>query len=565
MNRNTISRRNKAIVIIVFTYILLCAQSAFSQVDIDSLWNVWNDPNQPDTIRLEAMQKIAWDGHLFSQPDSAFYYAQLAYDFAKSKGLKEWMARALNIQGRSFFQQGDYDSAIDYFTRYLTINEEIGHSRGIATSLNSIGIIYNIQGNYTIAIDYYKRSLTIKEEIGDKNGISKTLNNIGNIYRSQGDYASSIDYYTRSLSIKEEIGDKQGIASSLNNIGLIYFDQGDNARAIDYYTRSLAIQEEIGDKLGISTALNNIGNILVNQKDYDSAIYYHTHSLTICEEIGDKYGIASSLNNIGNIYSDQGDHARAIDYYTRSLVINEEIEAKAGIATSLNNLGNISNNQGDSALSAGNTSLSADKYASAIAYSTRALITAQEVGAVDEISFAANVLYKAYKSTGKKKSALEMYELYIATRDSINSEENQKEVIRQKYKYDYEKQAIADSVTYVQVQKVQEAQLEKSRILQFSLLGGVGLLVVFLIYVFNRFWVTRKQKLLISEQNKELTIATEKAESANSELKTKSEELEKFNDVMLDREMRIIELKEEVNSMSKDNNTDIPYPEVEDE
>lgn len=156
-----------------------------------------------------------------------------------------------------------------------------------------------------------------------------------------------------------------------------------------------------------------------------------------------------------------------------------------------------------------------------------------------------------------------MYELYITTRDSILSEKNQREVIRQGYKYEYDKQAIADSVAYAQVQKVQEAKLETSRILQYALIGGLTLLLAFLAYVYNRFRVTQKQKLIITEQNKELVTATEIAESANNELKSKSEELAKFNSVMLDREMRIIELKKEVNKEAKDSNTDIPYPEVE--
>ena len=54
----------------------------------------------------------------------------------------------------------------------------------------------------------------------------------------------------------------------------------------------------------------------------------------------------------------------------------------------------------------------------------------------------------------------------------------------------------------------------------------------------------------------------ELAESANSELQIKSKELEKFNSVMLDREMRIIELKEEANKLAEDQSIEIPYPET---
>lgn len=57
---------------------------------------------------------------------------------------------------------------------------------------------------------------------------------------------------------------------------------------------------------------------------------------------------------------------------------------------------------------------------------------------------------------------------------------------------------------------------------------------------------------------------TQELESANLNLKEKSDELEKFNNVMLDREMRIIELKKEVNKMAAANNLEQPYPEVGD-
>ncbi|MBT3800285.1 MAG: tetratricopeptide repeat protein, partial [Bacteroidetes bacterium] len=245
-----------------------------------------------------------------------------------------------------------------------------------------------------------------------------------------------------------------------------------------------------------------------------------------------------------------GDSARALDYYTRSLTLFEEIETKQGIAQTLKRMGDVHYEQGD--------------YASAIAYNSRSLSIAQEIGLAEETRDAAQALYELYKATNRQKPALEMYELYITTRDSINSEENQKEVIRQKYKYEYDKQAIADSVAYIQVQKVQQAKLEKSKTQQLALIIGVILLLVFLAYMYNRFRVTRKQKLIISEQNKELATATELAETANSELQTKSEELEKFNTVMLDREMRIIELKKEVNNLAKTNDTGTPYPEIGD-
>ena len=53
------------------------------QVNLDSLWGVWNDDSRHDTIRLESIKDFIYTGYLFNKPDSAFYFAQKELDFAK--------------------------------------------------------------------------------------------------------------------------------------------------------------------------------------------------------------------------------------------------------------------------------------------------------------------------------------------------------------------------------------------------------------------------------------------------------------------------------------------------
>ena len=489
-----------------------------SAVNLDSLWGVWNDTSQADTNRLKAMHKIAWNGYLFSQPDSAFYFAQLEYDFAKSVNNKKAISTALNTKGVSFYIRGDYAKAVEYYTRSLKIKEELGDKSGITGSLNNIGLIYNHQGDYTKAIDYCARSLIIYEELEDKKGIATSLNNIGNIYVDQGDYSRAIDYCTRSLKIKEELGNKNGIASSLNNIGNIYADHGDYARAIDYYTKSLKISEELGDKNGIAASLNNIGMIYDYQGNKTKAMDYYTRSLKIEEEFGDKRGIAKSLNNIGNIYLDQDDYARAMDYCARSLIIDEELGNKSGIASSMNRIGIIYKSQGD--------------YTKAVEKSIKALSIAKEIGNVANIKSASENLCETYKKQGKYSQALEMHELYIEMRDSMLSIENKEAIIQQEFKYKYEKeQALADAKH--QEQMALSAEREKrQQLIAYSAGGGLVMVLLFAFFILNRLQVTRrqkkvieKQKELVEEQKKDITDSIQYAENIQKALLPDAQEL----------------------------------------
>lgn len=486
--------------------IINCSAQKVNHINLDSLWEISNDPNQLDATRLKAMNNIAWNGYLFSQPDSAFYFAQLNYDFAKSKGLKKQMARALNTQGVSFKFRGDYDSALHYHTRSLIIKEEIGFKIGIAASLNNIGTIYKVKGNYERAIDNYFRSLKIKEEIGDKKGITSSLNNLGIIYKIQGDYVMAVGYYTRSLTISEEIGNKVGVAHAFLSIGDTYKDQGSYASAIDYFNRALINFEGLGDKKGIATSLNGIGNAYMQKGDYIKAIDYHTRSLIISQNMEDKEGIAVSLNNIGIVYRQQGDYVSAIEYYTRSLIIKKETRNKLGICNSLNIIGNIYLEQGDSASITGMTTQSLKKYASAIDFSSRSLDIAQEIGFVIGSMRASKTLNKAYQAVGKYEQALEMYELHIAIRDSVESEQNRKIVIRQEYKYAYDKQKLADDLTH-------DAALDKETSQRYVLYTILILIVLFAIYIYRAFRIRKglSKSLEISNSKlKELNLTKDR-------------------------------------------------------
>ncbi|MDH5476340.1 MAG: hypothetical protein OEX22_11660, partial [Cyclobacteriaceae bacterium] len=66
----------KKFLLVCFMYLSF---PTIGQDNLDSLWLVWSDLNQSDTTRIDALYSFSWDGYLFSQPDSAFYFAQLGY------------------------------------------------------------------------------------------------------------------------------------------------------------------------------------------------------------------------------------------------------------------------------------------------------------------------------------------------------------------------------------------------------------------------------------------------------------------------------------------------------
>ena len=357
----------------------------------------------------------------------------------------------------------------------LKNNSEIVKKRlktSLAAALNNIGYIYNAQGQTKKALAYFSQSLKISEELGDKKEIAFSLNNIIETLNGQGEAIEVLDYLSRSIKKREEeILSKSDMAISLNNIGALYNSRGQVKEALGYYSRSLKIREEIGDKEGIASSLNNIGVIYIKQGQVKEALGYYNRSLKIREEIGDKSGMASSLNNIGVIYKDLGQLNEALIYGLKSLTFSQEIASPMRIGR------------------------------------------------------ASGLLSEVYEKQDKGIKALEMYKLFITMRDSIENKETQKAAALQQAKYAYEKQKTLDDAAHNKILAVEQEEKEQQQILTGAITIGLGLVVIFLIFVFNRLKATRKQKAVIEQQKVEVEKQKEVVDLAHNELEEKNQEI----------------------------------------
>lgn len=339
-----------------------------AQVNTDSLWQVWTDPVQADTHRLNALQALAWS-FLYSRPDSTATLATRQLEFSQDHGWKKWQAKAWN----------------------------------------TLGATRQLRGDYAGAVNDYMRSLALFRELDNRMGQSSIFNNLGLIYRNQGDLTGALDYYLESLRIVESVRDTDGIATSYNNIGTVYSDQGNYLRALEYFNKALDIQERKNDRTAMSIAYNNIGSIYNQQGEYLLASDYYARSLAIRHETNDRLGMAIVYGNMGLNAKDSGKFADARTYYRKAMAIQEELAEKPGLASSSYFLGDLAIEEGH--------------FAEAIPWCRKSLETSREIGALRLERNACHCLYRAYKSHHNPGEALTWYEQYKRLDDSMQVDE----------------------------------------------------------------------------------------------------------------------------------------------
>ncbi len=474
----------------LFFLFLLGSPPLYGQViNLDSLYVIWQDQNQPDSTRAIAYHEYIKESSNTINPDSSLVLINELIEFSKLHDFREGYNLGLSRKCWAYFNLGKYNLALDIAELLLKNYQESDEKTKIAWSYNRLGTIYNRLGSHSMALKCYLKSLKILENLKDKKGIASLINNIGNLYTGQKDYPMAMDYYKRSLKIAEEIRDTHNIVLALKNISWNFSHQKLYEEAQGNNLRILRIYEKLKNKEGIAITYGRIGSIYLEQDLFVKALDFHERSLNINKKLNNRYGIALDFDNIGNVYFEKGDYNKARYYHNQSLEIREELGDKPQIIWSLNK-------KGTAYLKLGN-------YDEALNMCKRSFSICEELNQLAEMYSACDCLYKSYKAIGKNNEAL----AYLEKRNEINDTLKREETSRLLQKMEFDEQAFVSELQYQQ--SISDEKLKKNI---FLLLGIIALLLT--IGLFTRLHYVRKTEAILKEKNQQVEAEKEKAKAS---------------------------------------------------
>ncbi len=373
-------------------FLLVClvfgATGLQAQVKLDSVLRVWQNTALPDTVRMKALQYVAWRT-IHTIPDSAYQLARLQLAFAREKNMPKWEAKAL------------YNMATNHYWR----------------------------GEYPESFRLFQQSLEIRKSIGDKQGVAAVLGNFGLLYSEQGNNIKALEFMTQSLKINEEMKDTLGMCANYNNLASLYQDLGNHAKALEYYNRSVSLYHPERDKLSIALSYNNIANVYRSDSAYDKALDYLTRSLEIRTAFNDRTGMAINYINLGTLYVAQNNLDKAVPYIEESIALFRELNDKPGLTAAHHAMGDVALRQ--------------KRWRDAERWCADALELARSIDKIDLQRDACFCLYGAEKGRGRYDRALTYYETYAALNDSLQQGETEVRLSQ----LEFEKAMLTDSLT----------------------------------------------------------------------------------------------------------------------
>ncbi|MDF1672177.1 MAG: sensor histidine kinase [Vicingaceae bacterium] len=435
------------------------------------------EANEDSLIVFSLLEQAKQTGN----SDSSKSYADEAMNYAKKEKYLDGILTVAKHFGNQYAQTGKLEKSIELYRNI--INGNSFNRKQLSTAYNQLGIYHVYMGHYDSTEVYFLKALDMRTQLNDSVGMGASLNNLGNVVMSKGDYDKATTYYIKSLRIREQIKDTAGIASSTNNLGMIFYKQQKYSQAIKYYHQALSINQyqNLLDKEIL--ILINLGNIYDEILELDSSMFYYQKATNKAEQFGDLRLISMAYGNLGVTQHQLKNYTAAEKYMRKALKIRIESNDLEGQSILYNNLGAVF--------------VATKKYNEAVNYFNKSLVISKEIGYLETTRDNYLGLSDAYEKLNQFEKAYLAHEQYNLVKDSMLNEATNEQIALLNTQYETEKK---EKEIAGQQLEISEQQLQVKQ--RNYLIGGLGLLVIFIVVIGGFIYRYQTQKQLrLQEEN----------------------------------------------------------------
>lgn len=288
------------------------------------------------------------------QYEKAIAWLKKSFDvYNAPHGDKQSAANSLNAIANVYFNNSDYDTALQYFQQELALRKStVGENDNeTAKCYGNIGLTHEFKGEYRTALQYFEKALAIHQKIFGENNLETATSYhdiaLENYYL--GNYQEALQYFFKALKIREDITGAKSYeaAHTLGAIATIYIDTEAYAEALRANEIAEEIYSECINPVSSEFAIlyNERGRIYYRLEDYKNALKYYCKSLELYSQVYHEKNIytAKAYLNIGLVYHAMGDYSRAVANLEKAIEIDTAIfgNSHPDIALSYRSLGEV--------------------------------------------------------------------------------------------------------------------------------------------------------------------------------------------------------------------------------
>ncbi|MCU0318539.1 MAG: tetratricopeptide repeat protein [Flavobacteriales bacterium] len=394
------------------------------------------------------------------------------------------------------------DSSRYYGEQALALATRIGNARAIADAHNNLGWLETQQGHIPEATEHLNIALMGFRRIGNPSYTSIALSNLGWLADKQGDRTGALQRFDEALDQATLATDSASMAVLLYSIGSTYNKMQEYGRARIHLERSLAIEEQLGRPNKQGNCLVAIGNAWRSEEDAAKAMEYYQRAAALFSSTNNHYGSGMVLENSGDLFL-ENDPKKALPYYQRALAHYDTLHSAADKAYILQRIGMAYSGM--------------KKYAEAEISYTEGLGLASASSSTELVMELHLSLAELAVKQGKSEVAIGHYQRHMALKDSLRSEDSERELMRLRATFETE-QAEQENVLLKAENALSHANEAKMKA-RWTAAAAVSIGLVLLLALLYRNYRQRGRH-------------TQEVERFNTELQGQRDQVQHMNDLL---------------------------------
>jgi len=233
----------------------------------------------------------------------------------------------LNV-GNVYNDIGDFNNAVTYHLRSLTLFEEIKNARGQSFALQSLGSDFLGLNQYTTAEKYLLQSEKLKTELGDKRGMLSSWTSLGEVYRNLNKPDKAKTYLTKAIERAREFNATPDLKNLLYNMALVLKEEKKISEARQYFMEAGTIGKQSGDSLYVTKVRAEL--IMLNKpvKTEANEEQVLAENIRLSYEKGDHVNVAEGYDKLANWYAGQKQFEKAFTSLKRGYAVNDSLRGQ---------------------------------------------------------------------------------------------------------------------------------------------------------------------------------------------------------------------------------------------
>jgi serine phosphatase RsbU (regulator of sigma subunit) len=171
-------------------------------------------------------------------------YKKQADDYKQQNNTIQ-QAGFLNKIAYLYWENGDHNNAIQYFSQSLTLNKQNNNLNGVKSILFNIGLIYSDIEDYKKAYDNFHEGLSYARKLNQKDGIYQGLINEASALKKLGKHNEAIKDLNEGLLIAQELNNIKLVRTCYGMLAENYEAIGNSEKTMEYYNLFASVDKHI--------------------------------------------------------------------------------------------------------------------------------------------------------------------------------------------------------------------------------------------------------------------------------------------------------------------------------